>query len=266
MFFAASLVGVVLMGVAGVANAASTLYAVDSSGSGGTLNTLDQGTGASTPVGPIGYDWPGDMTSDTRTGTPVLYAPDINTSQLLTINPTTGAGTAVGAFGSSTSVVSVAFDNVTGKLYGTTAQGFGATGDELYEINPATGAAVLIGALGVNNVYALAFDNTGVLYGVSQARGSLVTISTLTGAAAIVAPVTLTACFDIAARLEDGVMFAADSGTGSLYTMDLTTGATTLVGPYAAANVVGLAFIPEPATMSLLAIGAGLLARRRRRA
>jgi hypothetical protein len=113
-------------------------------------------------------------------------------------------------------------------------------------------------------VFALAFDNTGVLYGVAQDRSALVTVSTLTGAAAIVAPVTLASCFDIAARPEDGVMFAVDSGTNSLYTMDLATGVETLVGPYDPANMVGLAFVPEPATMTLLALGAGVLARRRR--
>ncbi len=262
---AASIVGLAMLGMTGAVSAASTLYAVESNGSGGTLHTLDQSAGTSSSVGAIGFNWPGDLTSDIRTGTPVLYAPDINTSQLLTVNPVTGAGTAVGGFGSSSSIVSVAFDNVSGKLYGTTALAYGATGgDELYEINPATGAANLIGALGVNNVFALAFDNTGVLYGVGMDRGALFTISTITGGANLVAPVTLTACFDIAARPEDGVMFAVDSGTSSLYTMDLTTGATTLVGPYNPANMVGLAFVPEPATISLLAIGAGLLARRRR--
>lgn len=265
LLIATSIVGLTMLGMAGTASAASTLFAVESNGSGGTLHTLDQSAGTSSSVGAIGFNWPGDLTSDIRNAVPVLYAPDINTNQLLTIDPVTGAGTAVGGFGTNNSMVSIAFDNVSGKLYGTTALGFGAAGDELYEINPATGAANFIGALGVNNVYALAFDNTGVLYGVGQDRGALFTISTITGAANLVAPVSLGFIFDIAARPEDGVMFAVDSGTNSLYTMDLTTGATTLVGPYNPANMVGLAFVPEPATMSLLAIGAGLLARRRRR-
>ena len=246
----------------------STLYGVDSSGSQGTIGTLNQATGADTVVGPVGFNFPGDLASDTRVGSYRIWSTDLNTGTLLNINPATGAGNGVGAFNTASTITSLAFDVTTGKLYGTTAKGFGAAnGDQLYEIDPNTAACTLIGTLGINDVYALAFDNTGKLYGVGFDRQALFTISTTTGLASLVAPIGLSAVYDIATRPEDNVTFAVDSGTNSLYTLNLTTGATTLVGAYSGTNYVGLAFspVPEPATISLLASGLIVCARRRRR-
>lgn len=244
---------------------ASTLYGVNKSGTPGLTYTLDQATGATALVGSTGYDFPGDLASDTRTGSYRIWAPDITTNTLIKIDPATGVGTAVAPFNSNDKIVSMAFDITTGKLYGTSAQGFGAAGDQLYEIDPNTAATTLIGTLGVNNVYALAFNNVGKLYGVGEDRRALFLISTSTGAANLVAPIALDHVYDIATRPEDNVTFAVDTGTSALYTLDLNTGATALVGGYAASNVVGLAFspVPEPATLALVAVG-GLVALRRR--
>jgi hypothetical protein len=148
-------------------------------------------------------------------------------------------------------MVSLAFDAVTGRLHGDTSPGLGAPFEALYEIDPATGVTTLIGRILFDNVYALGFDQSGNLFGVSDATNQLIPISTATGNGSLIANLGLSFPFDIASRPEDIVMFLADSGTYSLYRIDTTTGATTLVGGYGSGtNVVGLAFgpaaIPEP--------------------
>jgi outer membrane protein assembly factor BamB len=57
----------------------------------------------------------------------------------------------------------LAFDNASGKLYGTTYSG------NLYTIDPVTGTATLVGPItGENNVARIAFDQIdGTLYGVT---------------------------------------------------------------------------------------------------
>ena len=240
---------------------ASDLLGVDSGGDG--THKFDQGTGASGLIGPNGYDFIGDLTSDTRAGSERVWGTDLTTNTLVRIDPTNGAGSPVGVFTAPNTIVSLAFDITTGKMYGTTSLGFGdADGDDLYEIDPGTGAAMHIGALGINDVWALCFDNAGKLYGVGNGRQALFTISTLDGSVGLVAELP-GMIFDIATRPEDGVTFMVNSSTNTLSMLDLTNGATNPVGLYTAGNVVGLAFIPEPATVGLLILG-GLLAVRRR--
>ncbi|MBP7935683.1 MAG: PEP-CTERM sorting domain-containing protein [Phycisphaerae bacterium] len=246
---------------------ASELYAVSKFAGPGLVYRLDPVTGASSLVGPTGYDYAGDLASDTRPGSYRIWAPDVTTNTLLIIDPITGSATAVAPFSSSDKIVSLAFDPVAGKLYGTSARGFGAAGDQLYEIDPDTGGAALVGALGVNNVYALAF-NAGTLFGVSEDRRALYQINTTTGFATLCASIALEHVYDIATRPEDNVTFAVDSGTNTLYTLDLSSGVAVSVGSYAVSNLVGLAFTsaPEPATVALLVLGGlGVLGRFRRR-
>src|SRR2546426_2473131 len=79
---------------------ASDLYSLDSHGaSDGTIYKLNQSTAAETLVGPVGaFTFPGDLTSDTRSGTFRIWAPDITSNTLVKIDPTTGLGTPVGVF------------------------------------------------------------------------------------------------------------------------------------------------------------------------
>jgi DNA-binding beta-propeller fold protein YncE len=149
-------------------------------------------------------------------------------------------------------------------LYGNTAVGFGGTvADQLYQINPATGLSTLIGPIGFSAVYALGFNQSGTLYGISDTSHELITINTGTGVGSLIAPVNLSSAFDLAFRPEDDTLFVADSNTSSLYTINPGTGAETLVGSYGSAvNNVGLAFVaavPEPGTIGLLLAGVALL-------
>jgi len=74
-----------------------------------------------------------------------VYGIDLGDDQLYSIDPTTGAATAIGALGIDISYAQdMGADPVTGNLYGTLYQAGGA-GSGLYSIDKVTGAATLIG-------------------------------------------------------------------------------------------------------------------------
>jgi hypothetical protein len=247
---------------------ASILYANQFAGP-TPLFIVDQTDGSLTQVSAdIGVDDIGDLTSDTRLGSPRLWGISIPGNLLVEINPVTGLASSTVALDSPDNMVSLAFDAVSGVLYGNTSVGFGAPFDALYSIDPATGDTTFIGRIGFDNVFALAFDQSGTLFGVADATDELISIDTNNGNGALIAGLAVGFSFDIASRPEDDAMFLADSGTRSLYTLDTTNGDLTLVGSYApeSINIVGLAFLPvsEPVTLSLLAVGlVGLGAARR---
>ena len=257
---------------------ASDLYSLDAGGPNPpSIYKLNQSTAAESLVGLVdsGFGFPGDLASDTHSGTFRIWTPDITSNTLVKIDPTTGLGTPVGLFtgptGAPIKMVSLAFDPVTSTMYGNTSFGFDSSPDRLFRIDPTTGVSTLIGAgIGFNDVFALGFNNAGKLYGVSNATHQLLLIDTTLGTGGIVGPVGPTSIFDIATRPEDGTTFAVNAFTNELYKIDLGSGATTLVGAHTTPthNMVGLAFgpaVPEPATFTLLALGATLAAFRRRR-
>lgn len=248
-----------------VVSGASILYGIEfSTGTG--FYQVNQATGAITLIGNTGNSATGDLTSDQSS---TIWSVDMANNALLTINPGTGAVSSTTPLraptGAPVTIVSLAWDPLNHNLYGNTAVGFGNTvNDQLYQIDPVSGMTSFIGTIGFNAVYALGFDRSGTLYGISNVSADLLTINIGSGAGTLVAPVTLSSAFDLAFRPEDNTMFVADSvgGTESLYTMNPTTGAATLVGPYGSAtNVVGLAFIaPEPGTVGLLLSGLAFVA------
>lgn len=260
----------------GAPASASTLYSVDFPGA-ATLYSMDQSAGTATAIGPVGKDEIGDLTSDTRPGSATVWGVrigDVDTpDELVTIDPLTGAETGSVTISIPVSgerhpghMTSIAFDVVSGKLYGNTSVGFGAPFDALYSIDPQTGAATFIGRITFENVFALGFDQAGNLFGVADATDQLIWISVLSGNGSFIADLQVSLAFDLASRHEDDVMFLVDSGTFSLYTLDTASGALTGVGGYGAThNLVGLAFspIPEPGTLLLVALGLPLLRRRR---
>jgi len=256
---------------------ASELYSLDSHGlSDGAIYRLNQANAAEALIGPVGaaFGFPGDLTSDTNPGTFRIWANDITTRSLLKIDPTTGAGTPIGPFmtpnGAPVTMVSLAFDQTTGRLWGNTSSGYSGEADRLYAIDLNTAISNPVGAgIGFDNVFALAFNNAGKLYGVSNTSHQLILIDTTLGSGGLIAPVAPTSIFDIATRPEDGTTFAVNAFTNELYKLDLGTGGTTLVGTHTALthNMVGLAFgpVPEPGTLTLLAIGATIASLRRKR-
>jgi outer membrane protein assembly factor BamB len=91
----------------------------------------------------------------------VLYAfTDFTSSNVLTIDPTTGASTIVGSHG----VVTPRGKNLGGLSFDASGILYAVIGDGLYTIDPATGAATLIGPItGVSGVSGIAFADTAAI-------------------------------------------------------------------------------------------------------
>lgn len=221
------------------------------------FNTLN---GAVSIVGPTGKTNVVDMTSDTRTGPATIWGIRTEPNHLLTLDPNTGGTLSdIPITGILDPIVSIAFDPVTGVLYGNTSQSFGASADALYTISPATGAATLLGPIGFVNVYALGFSQTGKLYGIADDTDEFIGLNTTTGAGNLIAALTSGLYFDLASRPEDDVMYVSESDSSRLFTIDRTTGALTLVGGFGSSpNIAGLAFteVPEASHAALIAIPA----------
>jgi hypothetical protein len=245
------------------------LYGIEFAGP-SNLFRVNQMNGSLTSVGAIGLDSLGDLTSDTRAGSPKLWSVRIASNQLIELNPTNASVLNTVNLNSPDDIVSIAFDAVTGKLYGNTSVGFGAPFEALYEIDPASGNSTFIGRILFDNVYALGFDQAGKLFGVSDATNELISINTSNGNGTSIATLQVGLTFDIASRPGDDVMFLTDSGTDRLWTVNTSNGNLTDIGPHIGAmqgNMVGLAFspIPEPTGLSLLLLGLPWMLRRRNR-
>jgi hypothetical protein len=273
-------IGIAALGCAALmaASASATeLFSVDYAGA-ATLYRMDQVAGTAGAIGPVGVSNIGDLTSDTRPATPRLWGVQINAGEtadeLVTIDPLTGGATGSVAISIMTTatnqpghMTSIAFDPVSGALYGNTTVAFGAAFDALYKIDPVTGVADFIGRITFEDVFALGFDQSGKLFGIADATDELIGIDLVTGNGSFIANMQVSSSFDIASRPEDDVMFLVDSGSNFLYTLDTSNGNLTGVGDYGTPlNLVGLAFspIPEPGTLLLVALGLPLLASRRR--
>ncbi len=146
-----------------------------------TLYNIDPSTGAGTLIGAIGYNRVGGIDFDPISGT--LYGiganPTTDAWELITINTTTGVGTAVGNTGFTFATQDLNFRS-DGTLW--TYSG----GGNIYTINLMTGAATLVGFIGGSgnppgNGNALGFDGMDTLYRISNA--DIYTISQTDGVA-----------------------------------------------------------------------------------
>lgn len=133
------------------------LYAVDSIAD--VLLTIDKQTGAAAVVGPLG----GGTAFSNVTGLAfdptgsTLYGVENGNDQLVTIDPATGAATGVGSpfTVGGLVVTALAFDPLTGDLFGSDAAGLSIS--QLVAIDPATGVGAAVGPTGFDLVEALAF-------------------------------------------------------------------------------------------------------------
>jgi len=251
----------------------------------GWLVTIDQTTGAVTPIGhPAGVSRISGLAFDP---TGILFATSLGaggfppppgpttTSNLLQLNPATGAIVAsIGVTdtnGGGIAIADLAVQPGTGALFGIRSpvdqQGLAG---RLYTINKTTGVATLVGNTG-SNFGSIAFAPNGTLYMSAEDLGPMgptnSTLKTINPATA--APLTSVATTDFFGALgirQDGVIFAGDADVSGIFTINPTTGAETLVGN-TGGNLVGdLDFqAPEPGSLALIGIGLCLIVMHARR-
>jgi len=139
---------------------AGTLYAITET----RLLTVDPHTCAATQVASLsqaGTRWVGL----TFTAGGQLLAAD-GSGNVVTIDPTTGAVTSAGSFGTNLvcSGDIVAINDSNGTIYATASNAQGTGNDQLVTLDPTTHAATVIGSVGFSKVYGLGYWG-GTLYG-----------------------------------------------------------------------------------------------------
>jgi uncharacterized repeat protein (TIGR01451 family) len=182
-----------------------------------------------------------------------------NVTTIYTVNRLTGAGVGVGTL--LFAAAGLARDPLTGRLYYTSASTVTPNGQVAYW-DPATGTNILLNSTGLNdvgvndNVVRLAFDQSGVLYGIGASASTLYRIDRTTGAYTSVGTVrvgstagpTIGAGGDMAFDYDGTLYVIALDATNntSLYTVSLTptsgVNVATAVGTVGAAAMTSLAF------------------------
>ncbi|MEM7411121.1 MAG: PEP-CTERM sorting domain-containing protein [Myxococcota bacterium] len=147
----------------------------------GGLTEIDPQTGDVTLVGQFSSFVPVGLAFD-PVGE-VLYSIDLSTdvfssttSQLIQVDPATGAGTAIATI-PSRQIRSLVFDESTGLLIGTDW-----LNQALVAIDPTTGVDTVIGIHGQSELRGLTFDpQDGTLFGVNPFTNELLTVDPTTG-------------------------------------------------------------------------------------
>ena len=173
-------------------NRVNTLYGITHRGPNGpsTLHRLDPGSGASTPIGPVGFERCGAMDFDAA-GRLFATCERIGTSVaiLVRINLRTGSGSEIGPTGIGGAISDISFRN-DGVLFAYHVSSNPT--DNLYTLNTASGAASLVGDTGLSfdAGNSLAFDRDGSLLHTAYVLPSINRMSQTTGAPTLIGTVT----------------------------------------------------------------------------
>jgi WD40 repeat protein len=278
----AILIALSLAAFAAGSRAQETLYvATGSKGAPGVLYTVDPNTAAFSAVAPIlvGGSSIGltglafNPLNDVLYGVTGLESPNFPRN-LVSINPATGAANIIGAildpgFGSSLGLTDLSFRS-DGTL-------FGISPNEMYTINLSNAALTTIGPTGENAPGGgLAFSPSGILFSAGKATGTLDTLNTSTGARTMGPTLTNSphagslGAMTALAFNSAGTLFGSDSDRAQngattvsvdLVTINTATGVVANLGQLPN-DIDAIAFgpaVPEPSSLSLIAVGAGLV-------
>ncbi len=222
------------------------------------LYSINASTGAATLIGSTGLRQISDITFDPNAN--ALLAHTV-AGDIFTLNPLTGAATLLEDGNTLVPESGLA-------VLPTTSARFTTIFDDLHSGANVT-AWSRVGGSGLNafDVSALAFDPSLRLFGLAS-NGSLadelVEFNLSTGAATVIGA-TGTASQSVAGLTfnhQAGQLLASD-GAG-LYSIDRASGAATFIGAHGATGFSGIAFVPTPGSLALLALGGMAVARRRR--
>lgn len=179
------------------------------------------------------------LTLSQRSEAAVLYGATSagGPGELYTLNPATGAmlsdiGPLVDINSVNYPITGLAFNPVTGLLYGSTGNSVSSTAARLVTINPLTGLVTVIGAFNVGNagnpstMADLAFDSSGHLYGVGSIGGpQLYSINLLTGQASAIGGTGLTSTSGGGVAISPGGTIFGSPTASRFGTYDPVTGA-----------------------------------------
>ena len=163
-------------------------------GNAGTLAIIDPVTLTVTPIGPIDPDGLGFGDVDALAFSPSgdLFAISVASYQLITIDPFTGAGTAIGYLNDLPGTFLGAIDFLPdGRLIGIDMHDAGGGPSLVWEINTTDASATFIGPLGFGSVEGMSLGPDGQLYALANSMevdepAILVTVNPDTGAGTFV--------------------------------------------------------------------------------
>lgn len=231
---------------------AGTLYAVRESDD--VLIEINTDTLAMKDIGPLGTTFAfGGL--EYANGT-LWMVPGRGNNNLFTVDVKSGKATMVGSHGVN-DLFGLGYDSKNGVMYGTQF----SQGTSLWELNTGTGAAKLVGNMG-RGIGGLCYNyNTDQLIGVQDGAGDLFEINRQTAQTTLLYAGDYTNDSGLAYDGEKNVLWDID-WNGNLYLYDISNNYArkTMLSGLGAHD--GLAFVPEPSALALLAV-AGLLIRRR---
>ncbi|TXI79877.1 MAG: PEP-CTERM sorting domain-containing protein, partial [Flavobacteriales bacterium] len=145
---------------------------------------------------------------------------DGSNSKFAAINPTTLALTVIGNTGVGGAFGDLAYDATSGTMYWAA----GRNNNQLYTINMSTGTATLVGNHGVNDLFALGWNGSG-LYGLDSS-GQFYSLNTSTGAATNLGQNNIYAG-GLDLNTTTGQMISITAGSGTFHSVNTGNGAAT---------------------------------------
>ncbi|MDZ4820871.1 MAG: PEP-CTERM sorting domain-containing protein [Planctomycetota bacterium] len=242
--------------------AAEVLYGATTAGQLVQINTF---TGAGTLIGNIGFGTI-EAIDYLSNGTLVGIA---NANQLIKIDTNTGAGQLIGTITGFAWVEGLAYSSSDGVLYGSATVGPQADANRLITIDPTTAQPTSIAPsfFGPNfgDVDGLAVSAAGAIVGshINAPTPSLFSVNPVSGVGTQIGTLSMAVVgLDFAS---DGTLYGVTipdiqvGGPSRLVTIDPASGAIQDIGPIGFDTIQAIAFVPEPATSVMFAVGAGSL-------